>query len=100
MSLLSIDKQNHPLLVEDSSGIRHFQSPVTERNNILQHPCCCLLSHFGVLSVDGDDAKAFLQGQLTCDLGLLQEQAQISGAYCDRKGRVLCNFELVQQQNQ
>jgi folate-binding protein YgfZ len=52
------------------------------------------LSHFGVLAVDGDDARTFLQAQLSCDvLGLADDRATY-GSYCSPQGRVLANFLL------
>ena len=41
------------------------------------------------LKVTGDDAFDFLQGQLTNDLGVLKEDAEIFAAWCNPKGRVI-----------
>jgi len=50
------------------------------------------LSHTGLIAVRGEDAEAFLQGQLTNDIRLVTDtQAQVSG-YCSPKGRLLANF--------
>jgi folate-binding protein YgfZ len=40
--------------------------------------------------VSGTDAFEFLQAQLSNDLRLLEEQAQILAAWCNPKGRVIC----------
>jgi folate-binding protein YgfZ len=52
------------------------------------------LSGFELLRFRGADAKAFLQGQLTCDVDAVTiEQAQFGG-YCNPKGRLIANFVL------
>lgn len=55
----------------------------------------CWLSHEGILSVSGADAKRFLQGQLTCDVNLLPSPGSTLGARCNPKGRVQSSFRLV-----
>ncbi|MBI3528545.1 MAG: folate-binding protein YgfZ [Betaproteobacteria bacterium] len=53
------------------------------------------VTHFDLLRIHGSDAKAFLQGQLTCDLDqVTPDQAQFGG-YCTPKGRLLANFMLL-----
>ena len=47
-----------------------------------------LLSH-GVLQASGQDAGAFLQGQLSNDIELISESRAEPAAYCTPKGRVL-----------
>jgi len=55
------------------------------------------LSHTGLISVRGDDAEQFLQGQLTNDIRLVNDtQAQVSG-YCNQKGRLLANFLIFKR---
>lgn len=51
-----------------------------------------LLTHWGVIAVDGADAASFLHTQLTQDFSLLGEgEARLAG-YCSPKGRLLANF--------
>lgn len=53
------------------------------------------VTHFEWLKIHGGDAKAFLQGQLTCDLDRVSaDQAQFGG-YCTPKGRLLANFIIL-----
>src|SRR6266853_4121814 len=53
------------------------------------------IKRFDLLRIHGAEAKAFLQGQLTCDLEqVTAEQAQFGG-YCTPKGRLLANFVLM-----
>ena len=49
------------------------------------------LSTYGLIAVSGDDAQAFLQGQLTNDINQLGQAAQFTG-YCTAKGRLLALF--------
>jgi len=58
----------------------------------------CTLDHFGSLSLTGQDATAFLQGQVTCDVALVSTSQGQAGAYCTPKGNVIANFDLVQHQ--
>jgi len=55
--------------------------------------------HFDVLTVAGQDAIRFLQGQLTCDVESLAEGAATWGAACNNKGRVHATFLLVKQES-
>ena len=55
------------------------------------------LSHNALVAVTGDDATAFLQGQLTNDVEALKPgQAQWNG-WCSAKGRLLATFLLVKR---
>lgn len=55
-----------------------------------------VLDHLGTLQFSGEDAAAFLQGQLTCDVEGLSPVLSTYGAYCSPKGRMLANFLLWQ----
>ena len=50
------------------------------------------LSNQGLLSVKGPDAQTFLQGQVTCDLNILNNSFSTLGAHCTHKGRMLFSF--------
>ncbi|BFM50908.1 hypothetical protein [Marinomonas sp. THO17] len=50
----------------------------------------------GIVSITGPDAKKFLQGQTTCDLNKVTESTGVYGAICTNKGRIICNFFLMQ----
>lgn len=47
---------------------------------------------FSILVFSGADRAQFLQGQLTQDIRLLNEQKACLAGYCSPKGRVLANF--------
>lgn len=59
--------------------------------NLLNQPNNMLikLSSWSVIKVIGDQAQVFLQGQLTCDMSLLQENSSTLSALCNHQGRVL-----------
>lgn len=73
---------------------RHFGDPAAELAATAGGSVLADLSHLGVLEIAGNDAEAFLQGQLTCDAKALASDAATPGAYCSPKGRMLANFLL------
>jgi folate-binding protein YgfZ len=54
----------------------------------------CTLDRFGLLAFTGEDARAFLQGQLSCDVAGLAPDAVTPGSYNTPKGRMLATFLL------
>ena len=50
------------------------------------------LPHLGVIRVAGEDAAAFLHGQLTQDFALLDERHARLAAYLTAKGRMQASF--------
>ena len=50
------------------------------------------LSHWGMVRAQGDDAAAFLHGQLSNDFALLGLSQARLAAYCSPKGRMLASF--------
>ena len=57
----------------------------------------CPLADEGLLRVSGQDAERFLQGQLTCDLRLLEVPGSSMGARCNPKGRMQSSFRLLRR---
>src|SRR6185369_8899904 len=51
-----------------------------------------LLSHLGIIRVEGDDATSFLQNQLTQDFALLGLSQARLAAFCTAKGRMQASF--------
>jgi tRNA-modifying protein YgfZ len=76
----------------DADGVRHFGDPAAELAAAAKGDVVADLSHLGLLGVTGEDAQAFLQAQLSCDISALGDQAAGLGAYCSPKGRMLANF--------
>jgi folate-binding protein YgfZ len=52
----------------------------------------CALPELGLIQVSGDEAAAFLHGQLTHDFALLPDGGARLCAYCSAKGRMLASF--------
>ncbi|ARG97655.1 YgfZ/GcvT domain-containing protein [Legionella micdadei] len=53
------------------------------------------LSYLGSLSVLGERAVEFLQGQVSCDVRKVTDKMIQQGAMCNLKGRVLALFDVV-----
>jgi tRNA-modifying protein YgfZ len=54
-----------------------------------------VLSDDAVISAKGADTVSFLQGQLTNDVGLLEDQGVQLTGYCNAKGRLYATFTLA-----
>ncbi len=54
------------------------------------------LPHLGALSINGDKAVEFLQGQLTADITKVDDVHMIQTAQCNLKGRILSLLDIVQ----
>lgn len=50
------------------------------------------LTNMCTLQIEGEEAKKFLQGQVTCDINNLSDYSAQYGAHCNAKGRVIFNF--------
>lgn len=72
-----------------------YGNPDRERRIAPQGDVICDLSALGVIQVTGEDAKNFLQSQLTNDIQKISlDQAQ-SSAWCNPKGRVIASLVVV-----
>ncbi len=69
----------------------------------LQHPdfnelpksYALALTNISAISVSGEEADKYLQGQLTCDVEQLADKKLLSGSHCDAKGKVFSAFRLI-----
>lgn len=50
------------------------------------------LSHMGIITIEGEQAEAFLHGQVTADITGLEKDNWCWGAHCDPKGKMLASF--------
>ena len=57
----------------------------------------CDLSNFGLIRVQGDDARQFLQGQLSNDIGKVTPELSQLSSYCSPKGRMLASFRIFER---
>ena len=53
------------------------------------------LTHLGLIECSGDDAKTFLQNQLTSDVNHLEKNSVQHSSWCSPKGRMLASFILA-----
>lgn len=79
--------------------IEHFGKPVDELQAVHaqagnKQDIITDLSHLGLLEVSGEDAKAFLQGQVTNDVTQLTGSSSQFAGYCTPKGRLLALFQV------
>ena len=54
-----------------------------------------ILERRDYVRVEGADARAFLQGQTSCDMSRLSPARSLRGALCNLKGRVLADFRAI-----
>ncbi len=87
---------NHHAVIENHSVI-HFGDSATELQNTRTTTVLTDLSHYSLIRFSGEDAKIFLQSQLTCDIREINPHRAQYGSYCTPKGRILATFLLWQQ---
>src|SRR3954469_4341546 len=56
---------------------------------------CARLSRYGLLSVQGADAREFLHAQLTNDIRTLSSDRAALAGWCSAKGRLLATFLVI-----
>lgn len=59
-----------------------------------------LVDNINSISVTGEEAKKYLQGQLTCDLEQLDDKQLLVGGHCDAKGKLFAAFRLIKHNDQ
>ncbi|MFQ5994187.1 MAG: YgfZ/GcvT domain-containing protein [Acidiferrobacterales bacterium] len=74
--------------------VEHFGDPRHERQAVASGNIITDLSSLSLIRVEGDDAAAFLQGQLTNDIYLVGPARSQLSAYCNPKGRILGLFRV------
>lgn len=82
----------------EGDSLVSFGNPERERRIPPQGGILCDLSHFGLISVTGEDATTFLQGQLTNDINQVTDSFSQLSAYCTPKGRALATFFITKRQ--
>ena len=83
--------QDHKVIGFNSDSADQYTDPT---DNYI-----CDLSHFGIISVSGEDSQDFLQNQLCNDVRNVDAEQNQINAYCTPKGRVLALFRLLQHDN-
>ncbi len=70
----------------------HYGDAAAELNSVCSNTLLIDLSHLGLIYFSGEDAQAFLQGQLSCDVRKIDLASAQYGSYCNPKGRMLASF--------
>ena len=79
----------------DSQGQIQFNNLAEAQARITTNGAVCSLDHLGCIRASGADAQTFLQGQLSNDINLLDNQHVQFSAYCNPKGRMMAQFLIV-----
>jgi hypothetical protein len=79
----------------DAWGVSHFDN--NEYPSLdLEKPALVDLSSWSGLRVAGADTRKFLQGQVTCDMNVVDQQTWRRGCHCNIKGRAVFSFYCTQ----
>lgn len=54
-----------------------------------------IVDNISAISVSGEEADKYLQGQLTCDVEQLVVKKMLVGGHCDAKGKMFSAFRLI-----
>lgn len=80
--------------VLDDSSVQSFGNEERELRIVTTGDVLADLSHLGLISVHGEEAASFLQGQFTGDVRQVDPQHSQLSAYCSPKGRMLASFRI------
>ena len=78
----------------NDTGVVHYGNLRRELSVAITGNVFADLSHYGLISVHGDDAETFLQGQLTNDIRKVDDQYSQFSGICNPKGRLLASFRV------
>ena len=81
----------------NDAGVVHYGNLRHELSVAITGNVFADLSHYGLISVHGDDAETFLQGQLTNDVRNVTERHSQYSGICNPKGRLLASFRVFRQ---
>jgi len=87
--------QKHNAVIENNY-ISHYGNASAELKSTCSNTVIADLSHFGLIHFSGEDASAFLQGQLSCDVRKIDRRTARYGSCCTPKGRMLASFLIWQ----
>jgi folate-binding protein YgfZ len=82
----------------DAGAVNHFGDAAAELRAARDGSIVAPLTHLGLLACSGEDAQAFLHGQLSNDVEQLTPERSEYAGYCSAKGRMLANFLLWQEE--
>ena len=81
-----IDNSNQSVIT--SFGESPTDYPSLNNKNVVS------INHRGFIKLSGPDSEKFLQGQVTCDLTMLDSQSSLNGAHLTPKGRIIFLFSI------
>ncbi len=81
----------------DDGVLRDFGDPQTERRAARDGDVLADLSALSLIRASGADARTFLNGQLTNELGLVNATQHQLSAWCSAQGRALALFRVFQR---
>lgn len=82
----------------DKHGVIDFGDPAAELEAARTGLVLADLSQWGLIAFAGEDAEAFLHGQVTNDLRQLGQDKAVFAGYCSAKGRLLANFLVLRRE--
>lgn len=88
--------KNQGAVIEQGHVI-HYGQPGDELTHTQTGTILIDRSHCGLICFSGDDARSFLQKQLSCDVEDVSYHTAQYGSYCTPKGRMLATFILWRQ---
>ena len=81
----------------DGDTTTDFGNITRERKVVLSGSTMADLSNLGLIAVYGEDARHFLQNQLTNDINKVSESLSQLNGYCNPKGRLFTLFHVFQR---
>lgn len=81
--------QEQGAVFQDDYRIDNFGAPEIEHHLVKHGPVMSSLQHYGLIRFGGEEARSFLQSQLTQDVSLVTASQAKLAACCDPQGQVL-----------
>lgn len=82
------------VFADDSSELLNFGDAAGELKAAQERTVVVPLTHLGLFAAQGEEARAFLHGQLTSDVNHLAAGQAQHAAWCSAKGRMQASFLL------
>ena len=80
------------VFADGSAELLNFGDAAAELQAAATHTVVVPLTHLGLISARGEDAKSFLHNQFTSDINHLADNQAQHAAWCSAKGRMLASF--------
>ena len=81
----------------ENDKVKNFGLSIDQEQTAYSNVVIADLSYYALIKASGDDVVEFLQGQLTNDIKLVNENSGQLSAYCNPKGRILANFRIFKR---